>query len=125
MRVFVFVCGTTIVAMGLAAPKLMENAGSLGFLQGALTLGGGLIICGLFSLKMPWHGLIGAGVLALLGAARGALNLPGMMKFFSGVRERGSMPIFELGVTLICVLLLLRIIRTLHRERVRRMLESE
>jgi hypothetical protein len=125
MRIFVFICGTTIVAMGLAAPKMMENAESFGFLQGALTLGGGLIICGLFALKMPWHGLIGAGVLALLGAARGAMNLPGVIQFFSGDRERGSMPVFELGVTLICVLLLMRVIRTLHRERVRRMLESE
>jgi hypothetical protein len=61
----------------------------------------------------------------MLGAARGAANVPGVVRFFSGDRERGSMPVFELGVTLICVLLLLRIIRTLHRERVRRMLESE
>lgn len=124
MRVYLFVCGFTIVAMGLAAPKVMDNPGSLGFLQGALTLGGGLVICALFSLKMPWHGLIGAGVLALLGAARGAANLPGIIGFVSGDRERGSMPIFEFGVTLICVLLLLRVIRTLHRERVRRLLEE-
>ncbi len=33
---------------------------------GSLTLGGGFIICGLFSIKMLWHGVIGAGVLALV-----------------------------------------------------------
>jgi len=123
MRIFVFVCGITIVAMGLAAPNVITNSEWMGFLQGALTLGGGLIICGLFSLKMPWHGLIGAGVLALLGAARGVANFPSLFQFLSGDRERGSMPVFETGVTVICVLLLLRIIRTLHRERVRRILE--
>ncbi|MEO7100360.1 MAG: hypothetical protein ABI162_13430 [Luteolibacter sp.] len=125
MRIFVFVCGATIVAMGLATTHLMSRDLSMGFFQGALTLGGGILICGLFSLKMPWHGLIGAGVLALLGAARGLGNLPGIVKFVMGERLRGSLPVFEFGVMVICVLLLMRIIRTLRREHLRRMLESE
>ena len=125
MRIFVFVCGATIVAMGLATTHLMSRDLSMGFFQGALTLGGGILICGLFSLKMPWHGLIGAGVLALLGAARGLGNLPGIVKFVMGERLRGSLPVFEFGVMVICVLLLMRIIRTLRRERLRRMLEAE
>lgn len=125
MRFFVFVCGVTIVAMGVATSQLMVRDEWLGFFQGALTLGGGIIICGLFSLKMPWHGLIGAGVLALLGAARGLGNIPGVIKFFGGDRGRGSLPVFEFGVTVICMLLLMRIIRALQRERLRRMLESE
>jgi len=125
MRFFVFVCGLTIVAMGVATTRLMVRDEYLGFFQGALTLGGGIVICGLFSLKMPWHGLIGAGVLALLGGARGLGNIPGIVKFATGDRVRGSMPVFEFGVTVICLMLLMRIIRTLHRERVRRMLEAD
>ncbi len=125
MRFFVFVCGATIVAMGVATTHLMVSDEWLGFFQGALTLGGGILICGLFSLKMPWHGLIGAGVLALLGAARGLGNVPDIVKFAMGDRARGSMPVFEFGVTVICLLLLMRVIRALHRERVRRMLEAE
>ena len=125
MRIFVFVCGLTIVAMGVAAGKLLPHDLSMGFLQGALTLGGGLVICGLFSLKMPWHGLIGAGVLALLGAAKGLGNVPGIVKFAMGERLRGSLPVFEFGVTVICLMLLMRIIRALHRERLRRMLEAD
>ena len=124
MRFYVFVCGLTIVAMGVATTRLMTPELSLGFFQGALTLGGGLVICGLFSLKMPWHGLIGAGVLALLGAARGLGNVTGIVKFATGDRERGSLPVFEFGVTVICLLLLFRIIRAMQRERLRRMLEE-
>ena len=97
---------------------------SVGFLQGALTLGGGIVICGIFSIQMPWHGFIGAGVLSLLGAARGLANLPGLLKYFSGERPRGATPLLELGATLICGLLLLKIIQALSRERLRRMLES-
>lgn len=112
------------MAMGLAAPKMLVEGQSLGFLQGALTLGGGMIICGLFSLKMKWHGLIGAAVLGLLGAARGAGNLPGFFDYIGGDRTRGSMPVFEIGVAMICLLMVIRVIRVLHQERVRRMLEE-
>lgn len=105
--------------------KLLPPDTSAGFLQGALTLGGGMIICGLFTLRMPWHGLIGAGILALLGAGRGVGNLPGVLAFFRGARAHGSLPVFELGVMAICTLLVLRVIRALRRERLRRMLEEE
>lgn len=125
MRLYIFVCGFTIMAMGMAALHLVQLKEAFGFFQGALTLGGALFICGLFSFKMFWHGLIGAGVIALLGAARGLGNLPGAYHFFTGDRERGSMPVFELGVTVICALLLVRVIRVLHQERVRRMLEAD
>jgi len=124
MQVYIFICGATIMAMGLAAPEMLAAGGSLGFLQGTLTLGGGLIICGLFSIKMKWHGLIGAGILGLLGAARGAGNLPGFFEYVGGSRPRGSMPVFEIGVAMICLLLVIRVIRVLHQERVRRMLEE-
>lgn len=125
MRFFIFLSGAAILAMGGAAVRVLEKADSLGFLQGALTLGGGLVICGLFSIKMHWHGVIGAGALALLGAARGLGNLPGLAKFATGDRPHGSTPLLEFGVTLICLLLFVKIIRALFQERVRRMLESE
>jgi hypothetical protein len=125
MRFYIFFSGLTILAMGVMAPYVLDKSNALGFLQGALTLGGGIVICGIFSVKMPWHGIIGAGILALLGAARGLANIPGLAKFVTGDRPRGTTPLLEMGVTLICLLLLLKIIRALSRERVRRMLESE
>ncbi len=124
MRFYIFLSGLAIVAMGGAAMSILEKTDAQGFLYGALQLGGGILICGFFSLKMQWHGIIGAGVLALLGTARGMGNLPGLAKFLTGDRSQGSLPLLELGATLICILLLLRVIRTLHRERVRRMLEQ-
>ena len=100
--------------------RLLDRAEAWAFLLGTLTLGGGLFICGLFSLKMRWHGLIGAGVLALLGAARGFANLPDLLKLMAGDHSRGSAPAMELGVTLLCVSLLIRVVGTLRRERARR-----
>ena len=110
MRFQIFFSGTLMLILGGIAKQLLERNDALAFLQGALTLGGGVIICGLFSLKMKWHGIIGAGVLALLGAARGLANIPDFVKF---------------GVTVICLVLLLRVIAALQRERTRRMLQEE
>ena len=124
MRFYIFVSGLAIVAMGGAAMSILGKTDAQGFLYGALQLGGGILICGLFSLKMQWHGIIGAGVLALLGTARGMGNLPGLAQFLAGDRPQGPLPLLELGATLLCILLLLRVIRALHRERVRRMLEE-
>lgn len=125
MRVQMFCSGTMMLILGWVAMQLLGRNEALAFLQGTLTLGGGIIICGLFSLKMKWHGIIGAGVLALLGAARGLANIPDFVKFLAGERERGPAPAMELGVTVICLVLLLRVLAALQQERTRRMLEEE
>ena len=93
MRFQIFFSGVAVLALGMAAMQMLAKDAAIGFLQGALTLGGGFIICGLFSLKMKWHGIIGGGVLALLGAARGLGNLPDLAGFLTGERERGATPV--------------------------------
>ena len=125
MRPLIF--GTGLVVMGLGFLGKAQLAGDDGFafLQGALTLGGALAICGLFSLKMRWHGIIGAGTVALLGAARGIGNLPDLAKLLAGERSRGAAPLIECGITLSCLVLLLAVLRSLQRERVRKMLERD
>jgi hypothetical protein len=125
MKLHLLVSGLAILGLGGAAHSLLERPDALGFLHGALSLGGGLVICWIFLLKMPLHGIIGGGILALLGAARGLGNVPGLMKFLAGDRPRGVAPLLELGVTLICGLLLLRVSRLLSQERLRRMLAPE
>lgn len=125
MRFQIFFSGAAVLALGVAAMRILEKDAAIGFLQGALTLGGGFIICGLFSLKMKWHGIIGGGVLGLLGAARGLGNLPDLASFLAGERERGPTPVLEFGITVICLVLLLRALGELQRERVRRMLDGE
>lgn len=125
MRIQIFVSGLVVIALGVTAGRLLPKTDALGFLTGALTLGGGILICGLFSLKSYWHGLIGAGVMGLLGAARGLGNLPDMLRLLQGDRHRGAAPIMEMGVAVICLLLVLRVVGALLRERTRRMLERE
>lgn len=125
MRYYIFGCGAAIVAMGIASLSVLPKDYAIGFLQGALTLGGGILIGGFFSIRMQWHGIIAAGILALLGAARGVGNLPGLIDFIGGKQPRGATPILELGVTLISLLLLVKVIRFLQQERLRQMLEAE
>lgn len=125
MRFQIFLSGALMLVLGTVAMRVLDQKAALAFLQGTLTLGGGMIICGLFSLKMQWHGIIGAGVLALLGAARGLGNVPDFLKLLTGDHSRGPAPALELAVTLICLVLLLRVLRALQRERTRRMLEKE
>lgn len=124
MRAQLFLGGATVIALGAMAMSGLQREAAAAMLQGTLTLGGALLICGLFSLRMHWHGVIGAGVVALLGAARGAGNLPGLMRWMSGDRSRGSVPLIEAGITLVCLILLVRVIAALRREKIRRMLEQ-
>lgn len=125
MRILIFCSGLAILGLGGAALAMYEKNTAMGLFQGSLTLGGAILICGLFSIRMYWHGLIGAGILALLGAARGLGNLPGLMKFLSGDRSRESAPLLEFGVMVISLVLLMRVLRALSRERLRRMLAAE
>jgi hypothetical protein len=125
MRIRIFFSGAAIVALGVLAGRLLEKKAADEFLLGTLTLGGGLIICGLFTLKMRWHGVVGAGVLALLGVGRGIGNLPDLAALFIGDRERGPAPALEFGVTAVCLTLLLAVLTELFRERTRRMLEQK
>ena len=125
VRLQILFSGVVVIGLGIFAMRVLERGEALGFLHGALTLGGGLLICGLFSLKSQWHGIIGAGVLALLGAGRGLGNFPHQLDVLSGKVDRGLAPLIELGVTLVCLVLLMRVLAALNRERVRRMLEKD
>jgi hypothetical protein len=125
MHFFIFLSGATILAMGGISLGVLAKPDAVGFLTGAMQLGGGMMICGLFSLKMHWHGVIGAGILAMLGAARGLGNVPGLVKFVAGDRTHGATPVLEACVTVTCLLLFGKVIRALFHERMRRMLEQE
>lgn len=123
MRISIFLSGAMILAMGGISLGMLAKPDAVGFFTGAMQLGGGLVICGLFAIKTHWHGVIGAGILAMLGAARGLANVPGLVKFAAGERPHGATPVMEFGVTVICLLLFVKVIRALFQERVRRMLE--
>ncbi len=124
MRSHVFLSGILVIATGILAAQFIPKMPGFEFIRGALTLGGALLICGLFMIRMPWHGLIGAGIVSLLGAAKGVMGLQDFPDFISGDRSRGLAPVFELGITVIAVVLLFRIVGVLKRERIKRMLEQ-
>lgn len=125
MRIQIFTSALLILGIGLAGFSLLPKADAMGVLDGTLRLGGGILICGFFTIRMLWHGIIGAGILALLGTSRGIINLPGLFKFLTGDRTHGPLPLMELLVTVTCLTLMLSVVRALLRERTRRMLEAE
>lgn len=124
MRIHLFVTGGLILAAGISGLFLLPKMPAFEFFRGAMTLGGALVICGIFTLSMYWHGLIGGGVVSLIGAGKGLLGLKDVSDFLSGDRSRGIAPFIELAITLLCIVLLFRIVSALKAERTRRMLES-
>jgi hypothetical protein len=124
IRAYIFLIGAAIIGIGFLGLSRLEEDPAMALLVGSLTLGGGFIICGLFSIKMLWHGVIGAGVLALISFGRGLFNLPDAAQFIVGERPRGNEPLFELAVTILSALLLTRILAAWGKERRRRMLEE-
>ncbi len=124
VRTAIFLAGAAVAGLGAIGTRSLAKDPGMAFLLGSLTLGGGFLICGLFSLKMRWHGIIGAGVLALLGLGRGIMNLPGIVEFLSGDHSRGIAPALEFATLLICASLLLIVWKGWSAERVRRLLED-
>ena len=123
-RICLFAAALVIIGLGVFGTFRLEKDAGMGFLLGSLTLGGGFLICGLFSLNMQWHGILGGGVLALLGFGRGILNTPDFVEFVSGSRARGIAPALEIAVALVCVSVLLRVYRAWSLERIRRSREA-
>lgn len=124
MRLLIILAGLTIAALGILGLRTLEGDARFAMFGGCLTLGGALVIAGLFAIRMPAHGIIGAGVVALLGAARGLANLPDLAAFWIGERDRAHAPLIEAAATLLCLIILLQAMRWLFRERVRKMLEG-
>lgn len=125
MRTQIFLTGIFILAAGITGLFILPKMPGFEFLRGGLTLGGALIICGIFTIKMYWHGIIGAGVIALIGTGKGLMGLKGVPDWFAGDHSRGMAPFLELVITFLCLILLLRVLRALQAERTRRMLAAE
>jgi hypothetical protein len=114
MRVLIFIAGAAVCLLGILASKQPSDPAAL---QGGLTLGGVFIICGLFSIRSKWHGIVGAGMVAFLGLMRA---LPALWS----QREGGSVMRFEAPVAAICGIVLITALRTLLAERRRIAIEK-
>lgn len=106
MRPLIFIAGSLLAGLGLLA---FARSRDPMLLQGGLTLGGGWIICGLFSLRSPWHGYIGAGLLAFLGGTR---SLPA----FTRLGNDPAAP-FTAAAGLLCAIVFAATLRALLAER--------
>ncbi len=120
----IITAGLVVIALGFFALRTLGEEDRFAMLNGCLTLGGAFVIAGMFALRMPAHGIIGAGVVALLGAARGLANLPDLAAFLIGDRPRAHAPLIEIAVAILCLIVLIHALRWLARERLRRMLED-
>lgn len=113
MRALLFIAGLLLAALGFIA---FQGSKDPLLLQGGLTLGGGFVICGIFSIRAKWHGIAGAGVLAFLGFLR---TVPSMI---SG--EKGPATPFMIGAGVICLVVLVAAIQALRAERTRLSIEK-
>lgn len=114
MRALIFIAGFLLCGLGALA---FRNSGDPSLLQGGMTLGGGWIICGLFSLRAKWHGFIGAGMLAFLGGLR---SLPALTNLSSG---DPAAP-FSVAAGVLCVIVFVAAVRSLIAERRRQSIEA-
>ncbi len=114
MRALLFTAGFLLCGLGFLA---FRSSGDPMLLQGGLTLGGGWIICGLFSLRSKWHGIIGAAVLAFLGGIR---SLPAA----TGLAGGDPAAPFSAAAAALCVTVFIASARSLLAERRRRSIES-
>jgi hypothetical protein len=124
MRFQIFLAGFAVLALAYAGSEVLFDDERLGFLIDALKLGGALLICGLFSLRMPLHGMIGAAVVALIGASFGIQHFAVIPRFWFGERRPEPVEMLSSAATLICVLLVVSVLRFLFAEKRRRLLEE-
>lgn len=113
MRVLLFLAGALLSALGFLAFRAHPDHL---LLQGGLTLGGGFVICGIFSIRSKWHGIAGGGILAFLGTLRA---LPAAV---TGRTDPAAPFLFAAGA--ICLVVMIGAIAALRAERARRSLDS-
>lgn len=122
MRMLIGGCGFLILLLGVLSHWFVEKMEFLGFLNGALTVGGSLLICAGFMRAWHWHGMLGAGVVALLCAARGLGNVPHLLPM--GGKGPSNLAYFEFLVTLLTSLVVIFLVRALLAEKRRRSIEE-
>jgi len=114
VRKLLFLAGGLTLLLGLVSTRHLDQPA---LLQGALTLGGAWIICGLFSLSSYWHGVAGAAIVALLGAGR---SLVGLLQ--NGLTQPAAP--YQAIALVLATLVLVTSVRALLAERARRQLAA-
>jgi hypothetical protein len=122
LRVLLIAGGIIIAAMGAHAYSLDHNGA---ILNAGLSLGGIFVICGLFSIKLPFHGLITATVTAMVGLAG---NLGAAWDLATQFTTAATLPpetIARSGFAAVSLVLLISSLRGIQRFRVNHRLNQQ
>jgi hypothetical protein len=120
---FIFCIGIMIILIGFLGQSIQSGIPGFAFLNGGLSLGGGLIICWIFSIKHQWLGLMGAGVVSLLGFCKSITNFRDFLLWLSAPFPKpAAISLLQMSVALMTFVTLIFCIRALIHERTRRMI---
>ncbi len=118
LRTHMVISALMIVSLGLSALAVLDKTPAIAFFQGAITLGGALLICFLFSFRMPWHAYIATAILSILSLSRGLPNLAHLADLST------PLPLFELAITLVIIPLPIHVFVSWKRHRMNSSLDS-
>ena len=124
MKATLILAALACAGLGLLGSTALDGPAALGYATTGLTLAGALLICGLFSLQNHWHGVIGGGVVALIGAVH---NAPAAIAILPSLATGDGAPLPGLcrtAISILCLTLLAAVLRALLRERARRFTPS-
>jgi hypothetical protein len=122
---FIFCVGILIIIIGFLGQRMLPGIPGFAFLNGGLSLGGGLIICWIFAIKNQWLGLIGAGIVSLIGFCKSITNLKGLMTWLIAPSPKPTLiPLLQISVAAMTFIILVFCIRSLLREKTRRILDE-
>lgn len=110
MKVLLPLGALGIAGLGWVGSRSLEGVAAIGYLGGALTLAGALVICMMFAVQTRWLGVGGAAVVALLGIGR---NVPAVLEVAGG----GAAAWCRLGIAAVCVVVAVLAGRVLLVER--------
>jgi hypothetical protein len=125
MRVVLIIVALVCAGLGLLGASGLDGPAALGYATTALTLAGALLICGLFSIKNFWHGIIGGGVVALIGAVHNARAILDALRGLASGQENVLPEACRASISVLCFALLAAVIKALLRERARRQLQAD
>jgi len=122
MRIFLIIVALACAGLGLLGATAIDGPAALGYAVTGLTLGGALLICGLFSLQNRWHGIIGGAVVALIGAVHNATAIAGTLHSLATGNGVPLAGLCRALISILCFALLAVVVRALLHERAKRQL---
>lgn len=115
LRVLLIIGGIMICAMGVHAFVLTREGA---ILNAGMSLGGIFVICGLFSIKLPFHGLIAATVTAMIGLAGNLSAAADIAQALTAATPLSSQATARAGFAAVSLILLIAALRGIQRFRV-------